>query len=268
MYFQIDGHGLFSIIKNIAQPVIAGSFLEGEEVMHVYNTTGALRLITRKGKFLEWENGEMKDLYPQLIEKIKNRSIYSAITLQDNSLVLGTVEDGIYYLSKEGDIISHFNQQNGLINNTVLWLFNDQAGNIWAGLDNGISIINLKSPFRLFQDNYGSIGSVYASLLVDDLLYLGTNQGLFIRKEGQGKFNLIEGTNGQVWSLQQLDGNTFMGHNNGTYLVKEDTAFRIFEKSGTWTIKNYKNVPYTYIQGHYDGLSLIRQEGRILITWE
>src|SRR5690606_30209074 len=218
VYFQIDGHGLFSIINNKAQPVIPSEFLEGAEVMHLYKSKSSLRLITRQGKFLEWANGETKMLYPELQERIKNRSVYSAITLPDNSLILGTVEDGIYYVGDDGEIIYHFNQQNGLINNTVLWLFNDLAGNIWAGLDNGLSIINLKSQFRLFQDNYGSIGSVYASLLVDDLLYLGTNQGLFFREGSNNRFRFIEGTNGQVWSLQELDGNIFMGHNNGTYI--------------------------------------------------
>ena len=260
VYFQIDGYGLYSIRNNAAQPVIPSQFLEGEEIMHVYKNAGNLRLITRKGKFLEWENGEMTSIYPQLEEKIKNRSVYSAITLSDNSLVLGTVENGIYHVNFNGDVIYHFNQQNGLINNTVLWLYNDLSGNIWAGLDNGLSIINLNSRFRLFQDNYGSIGSVYASLLIEDMIYLGTNQGLFFRKEGEEKFTFIEGTNGQVWSLQQLDGNIFMGHNNGTYLIKGNTASRIFARSGTWTIRNYKNCPNVYIQGHYDGLSLIRKE--------
>src|SRR5690606_19488811 len=184
-------------------------------------------------------------LYPELQERIKNRSVYSAITLHDNSLILGTVEDGIYNVGDDGEIIYHFNQQNGLINNTVLWLFNDLAGNIWAGLDNGLSIINLKSPSRLSQDNYGSIGPVYASLMVDDLLYLGTNQGLFFRKGSNNRFRFIEGTNGQVWSLQELDGNIFMGHNNGTYIVKNDSASRIFDRSGTWLVKNYANHPNT-----------------------
>src|SRR5690606_31471747 len=160
-YFQIDGYGLYSIRNNAAQPVIPSQFLEGEEIMHVYKNSGNLRLITRKGKYLEWENGAMTSIYTQLEEKIKNRSVYSAITLSDNSLVLGTVENGIYHVNFNGDVIYHFNQQNGLINNTVLWLYNDLSGNIWAGLDNGLSIINLNSRFRLFQDNYGSIGSVY-----------------------------------------------------------------------------------------------------------
>ena len=261
VYFQIDGHGLFSIINNNAVAVIPQLFLEGEEIMHVDRYENSLRVITRQGNFMKWENGEMSRLFPGLKDKIKNRSIYSAITLDDNSLVLGTVEDGIYYVREGGEIIYHFNQQNGLINNTVLWLFNDIAGNIWAGLDNGISIINLNSQFRLFQDNYGSIGSVYSSLQVDDLLYLGTNHGLFYKTESQNNFNFIEGTNGQVWSLQMLDDNIFMGHNNGTYLIRDDTATRIFDRSGTWIVKNYEEKPGIYIQGHYDGLSLFQQDG-------
>lgn len=261
VYFQIDGQGLYSIINNLTQLVIPHEFLGGDEIMHVSKYGNSLKVFTRQGHFLNWEDGEISKLHQELQKKIENRSIYSAITLENNSFMLGTVEDGIYYVNKDGDIIYHFNQQNGLINNTVLWLFEDSAGNIWAGLDNGLSIINLNSPFRLFQDNYGSIGSVYASLLVENILYLGTNQGLFYKEETESKFRFIEGTNGQVWSLQELDDNLFMGHNNGTYLVKGGTATRVYDRSGTWTVKNFEKYPDTYVQGHYDGLSLMQKKG-------
>jgi hypothetical protein len=70
----------------------------------------------------------------------------------------------------------------------------------------------------------------------------------------------MEGTNGQVWSLQLVNNNLFCGHNNGTYLIKGDVATRIYGQSGTWIVTNYEGMPGYYLQGHYNGISLLEEK--------
>jgi ligand-binding sensor domain-containing protein len=65
----------------------------------------------------------------------------------------------------------------GLSNNTVLSIFEDQKNNIWLGMDIGISHVNLSSRFRVYNDAKGKIGTVYTSVVHNNDLYLGTNQG-------------------------------------------------------------------------------------------
>ena len=132
---------------------------------------------------------------------------------------------------------------------------------VWAGLDNGLSVLNLNSPFALFQDNVGKIGTVYTSFQNDKYLYLGTNQGLYFRRNGEENFHFIEGTNGQVWSLQQVGEFLFCGHNNGTFLVESEQAEKISGRLGTWIVKDYKPEKGVFIQGHYNGFSFLRREG-------
>ena len=228
--------------------------------MFVSQGNNSLQLIGRNGYFYEWNGKELTRNNLELSEKLQNQSVFTAVSLDDNSLLLGTVEEGIYHIDKNGKILLHFNQKNGLLNNTVLDLFVDEDNNVWAGLDNGLSVINLDSPFMLYQDNYGNLGSVYASFQTDEFLYLGTNQGLFFKRKNEDFFTFMKGTNGQVWSLQLVNNNLFCGHNNGTYLIKGDVATRIFDHSGTWVVKNYEGMPGYYLQGHYDGISLLREE--------
>lgn len=143
------------------------------------------------------------------------------------------------------------------MNNTVLDLFLDDSGNIWAGLDYGISNIDLKSSFRSFQDNRGEIGSVYASFEQNGDLYLGTNQGLYLKKSSDSNFNLIDGTNGQVWFVGEIGGQILCGHDSGTFLIKEDNAIKVSDRLGTWLVKKYSDG--IYIQGHYNGISFLKQ---------
>src|SRR5690606_17852372 len=88
---------------------------------------------------------------------------------------------------------------------------------------------------------------------------------LFYKKNGDPKLNFIEGTNGQVWSLQEIDGILFCGHNSGTFIVNGETAQKIYDGSGTWVVKKLENHPGVYLQGHYSGLSLLSKQGEEIV---
>jgi ligand-binding sensor domain-containing protein len=64
--------------------------------------------------------------------------------------------------------VNKIDKSNGLINNTVLSLYQDFENNIWLGLDNGISVININSPFKIYSDDNGVLGTVYASKVYNE----------------------------------------------------------------------------------------------------
>ncbi|SDK74492.1 ligand-binding sensor domain-containing protein [Salinimicrobium catena] len=260
IFFSIPEVGLFEIDNGKAKKVIPASQLNGIEIIEMRQINNGLEMVSRRGKFYRWEGSELETYNLELSEKLAGISLFSALQLEDGSLVLGSVENGLYITGRDGKIVSHFRQENGLNNNTVLSLFPDREGNVWTGLDNGISVINLDSPFKLFQDNIGRLGTVYTSLQTEDHLYLGTNQGLYFRKLEDDDFTFMPGTNGQVWSIQMVEGNIFVGHNNGTFLVEGEEAKKISDHLGTWTVKKYWGRKEHFIQGHYNGFSLLKRE--------
>ena len=267
IYFQIAGKGLFTIDKGKAEVIIPPEALGGMEIVQVFQNEQILQLVNRKARFYNWNRNQLQEVNSELAKALDGNSLFSAIQLNDESYLLGTVENGIYHTSQKGEVLHHFNQENGLQNNTVLNLFIDHEENAWAGLDNGISVLNLDSPFRLSQDNIGKIGTVYASLKKGDFLYLGTNQGLYYKRTGDTDFSLVEGTNGQVWSLQSLNDEIFIGHNNGTFVVTEGTAEKIAEHLGTWTVRSIPGKKDLFVQGHYNGFSFLRKEGEDFVEY-
>jgi DNA-binding CsgD family transcriptional regulator len=70
-------------------------------------------------------------------------------------------------------------------------------------------------------------------------------------------YKLVEGTNGQVWSLTVIDGELFCGHDSGTYTIQNNKAFRIATIQGTWSIKPIPAMPNMLLQGNYDGLNVL-----------
>lgn len=259
IYFIIPEKGIYTIEKGNPQLMIPYEAMVGIEVVEIFDKNNQLEIIGRDGKFYRW-NGESLMIFNQeLTSKLGGISVFSALELSNANLLLGSVENGIYHIDKNGNILHHFRQENGLQNNTVLKLFLDADENVWAALDNGLSVLNIDSPFGLYQDNLGKIGTVYTSFRHNEYLYLGTNQGLYYRIQGEKDFKIIEGTNGQVWNLQLVDDTLFCGHNNGTFVVDGNKAEKISERLGTWTVRKVKNKDGLYVQGHYNGFSFLKK---------
>ncbi|MDR9458346.1 MAG: histidine kinase [Salegentibacter sp.] len=259
IFYQVAQGGLFSIKNGKPEMIIPPESLGDVELMEIFREDKQLVLISREARFYRWNQEGLEQYHEELSRRLRGRSIFSALPVEDRGMLLGTVEDGIFHVSDRGEILHHFNQENGFLNNTVLRLFSDRNNNIWAALDNGLSVVNLDSPFKIYQDLYGKLGSVYTSFQNSEYLYLGTNQGLFYRRNGEEEFNFIEGSNGQVWNLSSIDGDLFFGHNTGTFLVEGTQIKQIAERFGTWIILELKSHPGYYIQGHYNGLSLLKR---------
>ncbi|MEM9528169.1 MAG: two-component regulator propeller domain-containing protein, partial [Bacteroidota bacterium] len=191
---------------------------------------------------------------------LRGKRIYSALKRREGGFAFGTISNGVYIVDREGTLQYHLEQTNGLANNTVLSLYEDAHRNIWAGTDNGISYLNLSSPFRKFTLQSGRLGTVYASILYQGRLYLGSNQGLFVKAAGsQEELRLIPGTRGQVWTLHEHNGQLFCGHNEGAFLVDKEQVLPVTSGIGTWLFLPIPDRPDLLLQGNYDGLAVIKK---------
>ena len=154
--------------------------------------------------------------------------------------------------------LKKIDKSRGLANNTVLSLYEDTKNNIWLGLDNGITVINNDSPFSIYSDSDGVLGTIYATKLFNKILYVGTNQGLFFKKYNTDEpFRLIKETSGQVWSLIEIDNTLFCGHNNGTFIVSNGSVKKISNTNGSWTFRKISNDSSDVLEGSYYGLKIL-----------
>lgn len=256
VYCQIMGKGLFEIRNEKDVLVSDAPFVKETRIVNLYKTENELLLYTQLEGFYKLKDNQVE----AVITNLPSVNIYSSLFLENGYFVVGTVSDGIFILNENNEIQYHICQENGLSNNTALSLYEDADQNLWVGLDNGINCINLNSPVRSFFDNTGILGTVYASMLFEDKLYIGTNQGLFYKEQNSSeKFRFIKETKGQVWALFVSDGTLFCGHDSGTFVVNGASAYRIFSESGTWKFLKTKNESLI-LQGNYYGISVLEKQ--------
>ncbi len=178
IYFQIINEGIFKIENG--KPILVSNDLIFQKNLLVgaFLIDNNTLLLSENGEFFFITDKGLKLWNIRAYRELALTSVYSSLELNDGSFILGTISNGIYHIDRQGNFLKKINQEKGLINNTVLSIFEDIDQNLWLGLDNGISIINLRSPFSVYNDLYGKLGAVNAAIVYNDLLYIGTNQGL------------------------------------------------------------------------------------------
>lgn len=189
IYFQRIGKGIYKIEDGQDYLVFDDEIVKNDEVINIFQNGKDFLILTQNNGLYSSINNSLVKSKIISNEFLSTLSFYNGIRLRDNSFVLGTISNGLIYLNEQGELIYKIDQNTGLLNNTVLSIFEDVENNIWLGLDNGISYVNINSPFEVFTDRKGVVGSVYTSTIHNGNLYLGTNQGLFYKSfQVRGRF--------------------------------------------------------------------------------
>jgi AraC family transcriptional regulator, chitin signaling transcriptional activator len=258
--YQTFGSGLYEIENGSSRLVTNNAFLNENKIVNLYPKDDGYLVLTQHNGYYFLKNGVFTKWDIPADAELRMGTVYSSSLLSDNSFAVGTVSNGIFIISPEGNIKYHITQNKGLSNNTALSLYEDADKNVWLGLDNGINCINLQSAVRSHVDDTGFLGTVYSSVLHNGLLYVGTNQGLFCKPYNTAEnFRFVPGTKGQVWSLYVYDGTLFCGHDFGTYIINGTTAAILFNGLGTWKFEPHPHNKNLLIQGNYMGLSVLEK---------
>ncbi|WP_187271142.1 helix-turn-helix and ligand-binding sensor domain-containing protein [Neolewinella aurantiaca] len=256
LYFTDQKQRLFRLESGEISPVLSQDETPGY-IVHLWKDRDELILQTAAEGCFSLSNGVLKASERNTF--LSGNRIYSATDLRRGGRAFGTVSNGVYIVAPDGDLLYHLDQIDGLANNTILSLFEDAQNNLWVATDNGLSCINLSSPLRKFTDDSGQLGTVHASAVFGDDLYLASNQGLFIKSRyGQDLPEIIPGTRGQVWSLFEYNQQLFCAHDQGVFLVNGSDAIPIFSGGGgTWRIETIPGHPDLLLLGNYFGLAVL-----------
>ena len=259
IYFQKLGKGIYKIEKGSAKLVSDAEILKENDVIDIFLKGNQLLVLTNSKGFYLLEGNNIKLWSVPASSYLKNKTVYSSFLLKNGQYAIGTISNGLIIINQEGNISYNISKDNELPNNTVLSVFQEREGSVWLGLDNGISSVNFKSSIKKFTDKKGNLGTVYTSAIYKGNLYLGTNQGLFVKRNNSDQdFSLIEGTQGQVWFLEEIDNKLFCGHDLGTLIIEDNKIVNRINKQGTWSIKKLKNG--NLLQGNYSGLYVLTKK--------
>ncbi|GAB2547531.1 triple tyrosine motif-containing protein [Rufibacter soli] len=260
IYTLVWGKGLSILEHHQLKLLPAGEFFADKQIASVlpYDKNRLIIFTIQQGIYLY--DGQRVTPFPLAKEEeFSNILINQAILLKDGAFAIGTQNKGLLLMDSQGNLLLNTSIQNGLLDNTIHTLYQDNQENLWLGLNNGLSMVELSSPFSRLDGTMGLSGTGYAALLKGNDLYLGTNSGLFVGNisSQRKQFTLVPNSRGQVYHLNYLQNHLLMAHHNGPFVVKDGKANLIHAMGGAWDFVPVPKHPNSLILGGYSGLSLL-----------
>ena len=257
--------GLHVVVNEAMTPLPYGGRLKGTMVTAVIAQTNEKHLIFTRDNGIFHQNPSGLETWQVNIPK--NTKINKAFRLRDGSISIGTQNHGLYIINESAKVILHLNKEKGIQNNTILSFFEDIAGNLWMGHNNGITLLELNLPFRHIDQSSGLPGTGYDAHLFDGSIYYGTNYGVFVQPAYQPNIDAlgsITQATGQVYWISDIQNQLLIGHNDGAFSLGGDVVSQVPETNGIWNFHPLRNHPNLIISGGYNGLYLLEKTGNQL----
>jgi ligand-binding sensor domain-containing protein len=258
--------GLMIYDKEIWKPVCSDPILEQSAItaMVPFSKDTLLVSTLKNGMFLLYKD-QLIPKKTDLDAVFLNDRIYSTVILDHDRYAIGTTSGGVYIMNKSGQLLQKYSYREGLQNNNVRGILLDQHKNMWLALDDGISFVAINSAIKnIYPDRSKQVTS-YAFKMFDQSLYIGTSNGLYATPLATGSADLgfarstfreVKDTKGQVWNLDEINGQLLMGHEDGSFIVSKGMAMKIPGTPGTWAFQPMNNIfpAKDVISGTYLGL--------------
>ncbi len=269
IYINETGKGLLQLSNGSLKPITRGDFFADKRIELILPFGKGKMLVSTEedGLFL----GDFNDVEPSFepfstnsSQFFKQNPPYCGVALSGGFYALGTHQSGLVIIDSVGNPIQHLHEGNGLQNNLIWGMNTDEAGNLWLALDDGVSHISLNSPFSSFSTE----GSVLATSIEKEQLYVGTTQGIFTSSwagyqnplEKSSGFQPIPNTKEQAWSFKKTDFGLLCAHISGVFELDGTRAKKI-SRDYTWKLASFPNSPNLLLAGTYNnGLALLKHE--------
>ncbi len=273
LWIQKINGALFRLGKNELKIIPGSSLFSSTEVRVVLPFQNNQYLIgTSTMGFYIYDGNDFKKWDASISQIGQQYEINCGILKKNGNYFIGTILNGVYEVDRSGKVVNHFSADNFLQNNTLLALFEDHSGNIWAALDRGISYIQFFQGIDCHLDPSGKVGAVYSAALFENKLFLGTNQGVFYIDRDQlnqpgslSQLKILEQTKGQIWDIKNDGDRLICGHNYGLKIIDKHLNVTSQPFTGTYKITdfNYKGKPY-FILGTYFIARIISDDMKVV----
>jgi DNA-binding CsgD family transcriptional regulator len=260
-FIQDSGLGLFEI-KNKERNLIIGKELDQLHVVGVFvQNFKELLIATKNNGVWTWKDEKLVKNDWAVNAILEKHLVNDVQEFGIDQFIIGTVRNGMYIVSAQGTVVLHIEKSNGLIDNTVRRVFTDLNNNLWLGMDNGLSYLQTNSNTNYLIDTEGEFGTVFTSHVKDSLLYLGTNQGLFMKNIQHPKIKpaLVDNNLGQIWEIEEIDNQILVGSHEGVFAIENQKLEKIHLEAGAWTFKKHPKMEDILYVGFYSGIGVFKR---------
>ncbi|MFO7869528.1 MAG: adenylate/guanylate cyclase domain-containing protein [Bacteroidales bacterium] len=205
-------------------------FFRDKPVYDIFRFTNCIIFRTQHAFYSASHDNQIEKFTTEIDSDLSLFGYNCSERLSNNTLAIGTKNNGLYFVDKNGNLINYLNVQTGLFDNTVHDLFVDESDNLWAGFSNGIARIEVPSAFTYFTARQNIHGSVHSIVRHNGFMYFGTQKGIFkLTRTGTNHetFQTIFPEHVSCNTLISYKQTLFAGTNKGLYAISESETQKI-----------------------------------------
>ncbi|MBD0401375.1 triple tyrosine motif-containing protein [Flammeovirga sp. EKP202] len=247
------------IINN--QFVVIDQLTEQQKVRALFTHKNELYILHTNGAIYSF-NGGIVQKVTNLPREIFQEGLFSVKSYDSDTILIGTISSGLYiYSITDQKIIQHIASKDGLKDDTILAVFNDENGDIWCGLDYGISKIEMQREIKTIFNR----GATYSVIIQNENnVLLATNKGLYVSEQNDN-FKIISQSQGQVWNIKKINNTIFICHDKGLFIFENNKLIPLYTSMGVMDISFLNGK---YFLSTYSGLYLSIIQNKRLTTKE
>lgn len=241
--------------------VLSGKKIVGLLPMDAY---GKVLVVTSVDGLYLYDGEKTVAVETDITPFLKENQVFCAVC-DGNDYMFGTVNRGAVVKNIATGAVRYINKETGLNNNTVLGAYFDKTGNLWLALDNGLDYVLYNSPVSILVGPYNTVGAGYVSLRRGNVVYFGTNQGLYSTPypfvSSPSPLALKKELRGQIWSVTEDSGTVFVGGDAGAFHSSGTGFTKIQDVPGTYKVVPLRDNPSLALASTYDRFHLLERQG-------
>ena len=292
-YVQNMGEGLMKLENDSLKLIKQGDFFSDKKIHSILEFDNKLLICTRRNGFYIYNN---KDCYSKTIEslsdiseKAKNlnnyfttNNFYHGIKIDDDRFALSTIFGNTLIIDKNWEVTDVINSDVLGIKSTVQFMYYEKDNSLWLALANGISKVELSSPYRFWNDKCGINGNITDVAQINNKIYVSTGSGVYFtdKKSDNNNFSVssfypVDCTFEQAWGLlyfqppaksnnktesnKDRDKNIILitNTNQGLHQIIDNKSKQITNYNEIIKSYQYKKDPSKLILGLTDGVAII-----------
>jgi ligand-binding sensor domain-containing protein/DNA-binding CsgD family transcriptional regulator len=257
LFTQSQSGELFEIAEGKLIPLVRNADANQVVVGVVRHETGYL-FFYNSGKVEFYDSFNRTAYFSDLAVKLAGNYVNHVTQISDGRLVISTQRAGLFIYDALTNELENITIEEGLMSSACLRVFQDNSGNLWVGMQNGIALIDIRSPLRLINQNLGLQGSGYEAYETTEGTYYTTSNGIYFQPLAGVESSFLLGTEGPAYGMQLINKKLYAGHHTGLFMLEKGKATRITTSDGLWQVKPLRANPQYAVGGTYSGLILFQ----------
>jgi signal transduction histidine kinase/DNA-binding response OmpR family regulator len=269
LFVQQQEMGLMQVVNDSLKMVPGGETFSEERIwiMVPYDSDKNPKklLIGTRSKGFYLYDGMMANTFPTEVDDyLKEKELYHGIRLSTGDFALATRLGGLVIMDPNGGLKYIFDKSAGLQDNNVHYVFEDNQGNLWLCLDNGISKIECTSPFFIY-DNRINLPTIILSIVRHHSdLYVGTTQGLYVLRPDAKTFLPVPGISNSCWDLVSMEDSILAATSGGVFHIKNNIKRKLVKDFSFVLLPSRRHRGRTWCGTKSGLVALIGEKGQ----WE